>query len=47
MGLRTRNEKVPDGERHFMTAAMKKAMREGFLPVTVRNFLNKKDQEGG
>lgn len=38
MGLRTRNELIPDGERAFILASIKKALTEGDTPVKVRNF---------
>ncbi|MDO4280788.1 MAG: hypothetical protein Q4C56_04075 [Peptococcaceae bacterium] len=38
MGLRTRNEKIPDGERAFMLASIRKALLEADTPVKVRNF---------
>ena len=38
MGLRTRNEKIPRGERAFMLASIKKALAEGDTPVKVRNL---------
>lgn len=42
MGLRTRNDRVTDGERAFMLASIKKAVTEGDTPVKVRNFGSKK-----
>lgn len=48
MGLRTRNDRIPRGERAFMLASIKKALSEGDTPVTIRNFTKKKpDSEGG
>ena len=38
MGLRTRDEKIPEGERAFMLASTKKALMEGDTPVKIRNF---------
>lgn len=38
MGLRTRNDPIPDGERAFMLASTKKALSEGDTPVKIRNF---------
>lgn len=38
MGLRTRNELIPEGERAFIFASIKKALTEGDTPVKVRNF---------
>ena len=38
MGFRTRNERTTDGERAFMLASIKKAITDGDMPVTVRNF---------
>lgn len=44
MGLRTRNDIVPAGERAFMLASIKKALVDGDVPVKVRNFSNKKNE---
>lgn len=38
MGLRTRNDRIPDGERAFMIASTKKALKEGYTPVKLQNF---------
>ncbi len=46
MGLRTRNDLIPKGERAFMIASIKKSLEEGDTPVTVRNFGPKKDKGG-
>lgn len=44
MGLRTRNDRIPEGERAFMLASIKKALTEGDTPVKIRNFgKNKKE----
>lgn len=42
MGLRTRNDRIPDGERAFMLASTKKAIMEGDVPVKIRNFSSNK-----
>lgn len=42
MGLRTREDKIPLGERAFMLASTKKALEDGDTPVKVRNFSSKK-----
>lgn len=47
MGLRTRNDPIPEGERAFLLASTAKALREGDTPVKVRNFASKKDKKGG
>ena len=47
MGLRTRNDKIPDGERAFMLASIKKAVTEGDTPVKIKNFGSKKKDTGG
>ena len=48
MGLRTRNDLIPDGERAFMLASIKKALQEGDIPLKMRNFSDgKKKKEGG
>ena len=46
MGLRTRNDPIPPGERAFILASIKKAITEGDLPVKIRNFSSKKDKGG-
>lgn len=46
MGLRTRNDMIPDGERAFMLASIKKALEEGDTPVKVRNFSSPKKKGG-
>ena len=46
MGLRTVDDKIPDGERHFMTACIKKALQDGDVPIKARTFPNK-GQTGG
>ena len=38
MGLRSRNDRIPEGERAFILASTKKALLEGDTPVKVRNF---------
>lgn len=38
MGLRTRNDPIPEGERAFMLASIKKALEEGDMPIKVRNL---------
>ena len=38
MGLRTRDELIPAGERAFILASIKKAIIEGDTPVKIRNF---------
>lgn len=47
MGLRTRNDSIPDGERAFIMASIKKAIMEGDTPIKLRNFSSKKKPEGG
>ena len=46
MGLRTRNDLIPAGERAFIIASIKKAIMEGDTPVKVRNFNNTKKKGG-
>lgn len=46
MGLRTRNDRIPDGERSFILASIKKALEEGDTPVKIRHFGPKKDTGG-
>lgn len=45
MGLRTQNDIIPEGERAFMNACLKKALEEGDTAVKVRNFSNKTNKE--
>lgn len=47
MGLRSRNDKIPAGERAFMLASIKKALQEGDTPVKIRNFGSSKSKGGG
>lgn len=42
MGLRTCNDRIPEGERAFILASTKKAIMEGDTPVKIRNFSSKK-----
>lgn len=46
MGLRTRNDLIPAGERAFILASIKKAITEGDTPVKVRNFAGNKKTGG-
>lgn len=46
MGLRTVNDPIPDGERHFMTASMKLAVERGDMPVVIGNLSKPKKKEG-
>ena len=45
MGLRTENDKIPDGERAFMLASTRKALTEGDTPVKIRKFASKNKKE--
>ena len=47
MGVRTRNDPIPEGERAFMLASTRKALEDGDTPVKVRNISGKKKQSGG
>ena len=38
MGLRTPNDPIPEGERAFMNACIKKSLMEGETPVQIRHF---------
>ena len=42
MGLRSRNDPMPEGERAFILASTRKALAEGDTPVKVRNFTGNK-----
>lgn len=46
MGLRTRNDRIPDGERSFILASIKKSLEEGDTPVKIRHFSPKQDTGG-
>lgn len=46
MGFRTANDPVPDGERSFMLASIKKAIMDGDIPTKVKHFCKKQDQGG-
>lgn len=46
MGLRTRNDLIPAGERTFILASIKKSILEGDTPVKVRNFAGNKKTGG-
>lgn len=46
MGLRTRNDRIPAGERAFIVASIKKSLLEGDTPVKVRNFAASKNTGG-
>ena len=45
MGLRTRNDPIPEGERAFILASTKKAIMDGDTPVKVRNFGTSKKKD--
>lgn len=45
MGLRTRNDKIPEGERAFILASTMKALEDGDTPVKLRNFGSNKKKE--
>lgn len=47
MGLRTRNDIIPAGERAFLFASIRKAAEEGDTPVKVLNLCKPKKNEGG
>lgn len=47
MGLRTRNDRIPAGERAFILASTKKAYLDGDIPVKANMFGNKKDKGKG
>ena len=47
MGLRTRNDPIPEGERAFILASTKKAIIEGDTPVKLRNLGTSKKDKGG
>ena len=45
MGFRTRSEPIPEGERAFMLASIKKAISEGDTPVKIQNFVKNEKTE--
>lgn len=46
MGFRTVNDPVPEGERTFMFASIKKAIQDGDTPVKIKHF-SKNQEQGG
>ena len=42
MGLRTEREPVTSGERAFIMASTKKAWQDGYTPVKIVHFSDKK-----
>ena len=46
MGLRSRNDPIPEGERAFILASTQKALVDGDTPVKVKNFASKKENGG-
>lgn len=46
MGIRTRDEKISDGEREFMIASCKRAIEQGERTVQAQDFSNKKKPGG-
>lgn len=46
MGVRTRNDLIPEGERVFMMASDIKALEDGYTPVKVQNFSGKEKNDG-
>lgn len=46
MGFRTANDPVPEGERAFMLASIKKAIKDGDVPIAARNFSKNPNKEG-
>lgn len=47
MGLRTRNDRIPEGERAFILASTKKAFLDGDVPVKANMFSKKDKGKGG
>lgn len=46
MGFRTANDPVPEGERAFMLASIKKAIKDGDTPIKIKHFSKNKEQGG-
>lgn len=46
MGLRSRNDRIPEGERAFILASTRKALLEGDTPVKIRNFTSSSKKGG-
>lgn len=42
MGLRGRDDPIPQGERCFILASIKKALEDGDTPVKVKNLVKQK-----
>ena len=47
MGLRSRNDPIPEGERAFLLASIKKALQEVDTPVKLHDIATKKGKKGG
>ena len=45
MGLRTQNDIIPEGERVYMNACIKKSLMDGDSAVKIRNFSKKTDSK--
>lgn len=46
MGTRTIHDPIPEGERVFMMASDMKALEEADVPITVRNFSGRSNEDG-
>ena len=46
MGFRTVNDPVPEGERAFMLASIKKEIKDGDTPVKIKHFSKNQNQGG-
>lgn len=47
LGTRTRNDVITDGERAFMLASIKKAIKDGDTPIKAKHFSNNNNKPGG
>ena len=43
MGLRSRTDPILEGERAFILASTRLALKEGYTPVKINNFGKKKE----
>lgn len=47
LGLRSRNDPIPEGERAFLLASTRRAVEKGETPVKIQNFVSDKNKKKG
>ena len=47
LGLRSRDDPIPEGERAFILASTRRALEKGETPVKIQNFVSDKKKKGG